>query len=128
MYTIKQIAERTNLTEHTIRYYDREGLIPFLTRTKSGIRQFSDDDLEWLNLICCLKNSGMSIHKIKEFMQLCLAGKSTFEERKALLIEHKHYIQNQIKNLENNLSIINFKIDHYKDIGIFHIDKQPVTN
>lgn len=123
MYTIKQVAQKTNLTEHTIRYYDREGLIPLLTRTNSGIRQFSEDDLEWINLICCLKNSGMPIQKIKEFMHLCLAGKSTFEERKALLEEHKAHILDQINNLENSLGIINYKIDHYQGIGIFHIDK-----
>lgn len=123
MYTIKQIAEKTNLTEHTIRYYDREGLIPLLTRTESGIRQFSENDLEWINLICCLKNSGMPIQKIKDFMYLCLKGKATFEERKVLLEEHKAHILEQMRNLENSLNIVNYKIEHYKEIGIFHIDK-----
>lgn len=123
MYTIKQVAEKTKLTEHTIRYYDRDGLIPLLTRTKSGVRQFSEDDLEWLNLICCLKNSGMPLQKIKEFMQLCLKGNQSLEERKALLERHRTQIFEQMHNLENSLNIINYKIEHYKEIGIFHIDK-----
>ena len=123
MYTIKQISEKTNLTEHTIRYYDREGLIPLITRTKSGIRQFSEDDLEWINLICCLRNSGMPLQEIKEFMQLCLKGKDSLEERRELLIRHRTRIQEQMANLENSLNIVNFKIEHYKEIGIFHIDK-----
>lgn len=123
MYSIKQIADKTKLTEHTIRYYDREGLIPLLSRSESGIRQFSDDDLEWINLICCLRNSGMSIQNIKEFMHLCLKGKQSFEERKILLEEHKAHILEQLNNLENSLTIINYKIEHYKEIGIFHIDK-----
>jgi Predicted transcriptional regulators len=124
MYTIKQIAEKTNLTEHTIRYYDREGLIPFVSRTESGIRRFSEDDLEWINLICCLRNSGMPIQEIKDFMQLCLRGEETFEERKELLMKHREHILEQMKNLENSLSIVNYKINHYKEIGIFHIDKK----
>lgn len=123
MFTIKQISEKTNLTEHTIRYYDREGLIPLITRTKSGIRQFSEDDLEWINLICCLRNSGMPLQEIKEFMQLCLKGKDSLEERRELLIRHRARIKEQMANLDNSLNIVNFKIEHYKEIGIFHIDK-----
>ena len=123
MYTIKQVAEKTNLTEHTLRYYDREGLIPLLSRSDSGIRQFSEDDMEWIGLICCLKNSGMPILKIKEFMHLCLKGQQSLEERRALLEEHREHILEQQKNLANSLNIINYKIEHYKEIGIFHIDK-----
>ena len=123
MYTIRQIADKTNLTEHTIRYYDREGLIPFLARSKSGSRQFSEDDLEWIQLVCCLRNSGMPLQEIKEFMQMCLKGKESFEERKRLLIQHKEKILNDMKNLEKSLTTIQYKIDHYKELGIFHIDK-----
>ena len=123
MFTIKQISEKTKLTEHTIRYYDREGLIPLITRTKSGIRQFSEDDLEWINLICCLRNSSMPLQEIKEFMQLCLKGKDSLEERRELLIRHRTRIQEKMANLDNSLNIVNYKIEHYKEIGIFHIDK-----
>ena len=129
MYTIKQISEKTKLTEHTLRYYDREGLIPFISRTSSGIRQFSEDDLEWIHLICCLRNSGMPLQEIKEFMQMCLQGADLLEERKALLVKHRTRILDEVKNLENSLGIINYKIDHYKEIGIFHIDKvQTASN
>ncbi len=124
MYTIRQIADKTNLTEHTIRYYDREGLIPFLARSKSGSRQFSEDDLEWIQLVCCLRNSGMPLQEIKELMQMCLKGKESFEERKRLLIQHKEKILNDMKNLEKSLTTIQYKIDHYKELGIFHIDRE----
>ncbi len=124
MYTIKQIAERTNLTEHTLRYYDREGLIPLITRTSSGIRQFSEDDLEWINLICCLRNSGMPLQEVKEFMHLCLKGKESLEERRLLLENHRARILDQMKNLDKSLHTVNYKIEHYKEIGIFHIDKR----
>lgn len=123
MYTMKEISAVTGLSEHTIRYYDREGLIPLLTRTKSGVRQFSEDDLEWIKLICCLKNSGMSLDAIKKFMHMCLGGAETCEERKALLLEHKKHILAQMEELQNSLTIVNCKIEHYKTVGTFHIDK-----
>ncbi len=114
MYTIKEISELTNLSNHTIRYYDREGLIPLLSRSPIGVRQFSKDDLEWLKLICCLKNSGMPIQKIKDFMLLCLSGPETLEERRKLLLDHKHSILDQMQSLEDNLNIVNHKIERYK--------------
>ncbi|QAA31970.1 MerR family transcriptional regulator [Clostridium manihotivorum] len=121
-YTIKQVAERTNLSDHTLRYYDREGLMPLLKRSASGIRNYSENDICWIELINCLKNSGMSLGEIKEFMNLCLKGEETCEERKEILQKHKENILNQIERLNNSLGIIDYKLDHYKQIGIFHID------
>ncbi len=124
MYTIKQISELTNLTEHTIRYYDKEGLIPYLTRTESGIRQFSEDNLEWINLVCCLRDSGMPVTEIKEFIRICLSDTDLLDDKKALLLKHRTKILADIATLENSLSIINYKIDHYKEIGIFHMEQK----
>lgn len=121
-YTIKQVAEKTNLSIYTLRYYDKEGLLPLLQRTSSGIRKFSENDIAWINLICCLKNSGMSIENLKIFMNSCLKGDETCEQRKEILEQHKQSILSQIKQLENSLNTINYKIAHYKEIGVFHID------
>lgn len=122
MYTIKEVSGRTGLSIYTLRYYDKEGLLPLVKRTPSGIRKFSDNDIAWLGLICCLKNSGMSIESIKEFMNLCLKGEETAEIRKDMLLLHKQHILQQMKELQNSLDTVNYKIDHYKEIGIFHID------
>ncbi len=121
-YTIKQVSEKTGLSIYALRYYDKEGLLPLIKRSQSGIRKFSDNDIDWLGLICCLKNSGMSIENIKEFMNLCLRGNDTVEVRKNILVNHKEHILAQMKQLESSLCTINYKIDHYKEIGIFHID------
>ncbi len=121
-YTVKDVTSKTGLSEHTIRYYDREGLFPNLERTPKGNRLFSDIDLEWIELVCCLKDSGMSIQDIKKFMLLCQEGESTLEQRKTLLLQHKKNILDQMKVLEKGLSTVNYKIEHYKEIGIFHID------
>lgn len=126
-YSIKEVSEQTGLTEHTIRYYDREGLLPLLKREKTGKRSFSDNDIQWLGLICCLKNSGMSIEKIKEFMFLCLNGEETCEQRKEMLELHKKFILEQIELLNRSLSTIEYKIEHYKEIGVFHLDATPLN-
>lgn len=123
-YSIHQVAQKLGLTPSALRYYDKEGLLPTLKRTSSGIRTFSETDLEWLGLICCLKNSGMSILDIKHFMVLCLQGGDTCEERKEVLEKHKSEIIDQMEVLRNSLCIINYKIDHFKEIGIFHIDNE----
>ncbi len=123
-YTIKQVSEKTGLSIYALRYYDKEGLLPLVKRSQSGIRKFSDNDIDWLGLICCLKNSGMSIENIKEFMNLCLQGNETVEIRRNILLKHKSNILAQMKQLENSLNTINYKIEHYKEIGIFHIDSE----
>ncbi len=123
-YSIQQAAQKLGLTPSTLRYYDKEGLLPNLKRTDSGIRIFSDTDLDWLGLICCLKNSGMPILEIKQFMNLCLLGEDTCEERREVLEKHRAEILNQMEVLKNSLNIVNYKINHYKEIGIFHIDQE----
>lgn len=126
-YTVKDVTKKTGLSEHTIRYYDREGLFPNLKRSPKGNRLFSDTDLEWIELVCCLKDSGMSIQDVKQFMLLCQEGESTLEQRKTLLLNHKKNILNQMKVLEKGLSTVDYKIDHYKEIGIFHIDHPTIS-
>src|SRR6218665_2713725 len=102
-YTIKQVGEKLNLPISTLRYYDREGLMPLLKRTESGIRKYSETDIAWLELVCCLKNTGMPLEEIKAFMELCLTGSSTSEQRKELLEQHKANIVGQMELLNRSL-------------------------
>ena len=112
--TIKQTAEKMNLTVYTLRYYEKEGLLPFVKRDQAGNRSFSESDLEWLSLICCLKNTGMPIKRIKQYIQWCLAGEETLEARKQMLMEHRQEVLKQIKELKKNLEKIDYKISHYE--------------
>lgn len=121
-YTIKQVSERTHLSASTLRFYDKEGLMPLLRRSESGIRRYTETDISWLGLVCCLKNSGMQLDMIKKFMTLCMEGSSTCEQRREILEQHKANILGQIEMLGHSLDTINYKLDHYKEIGIFHID------
>ncbi len=112
-YTIKQVSERTNLSAHVLRFYEKEGLLSNINRSKSGIRSYSEDDLEWLGLICCLKNTGMSLKQIKEFMDLSAEGKKTLKQRCDILIEHKKNVESQILEMHKHLDKVSHKIDHY---------------
>jgi DNA-binding transcriptional MerR regulator len=109
-YTIKQVSEKTKLKPHVLRYYEREGLLPFVGRSDSGIRRYSEDDLEWLGLICCLKNTGMTIKQIKDFVVLSIQGKETLKRRCDMLEEHKKDVEAQIAEMQKYLCKVEHKI------------------
>lgn len=121
-YSIKEAARKLGLTPSTLRYYDKIGLLPSLRRTPSGVRTFREEDIQWLGMICCLKNSGMPLEEIRHFMELCLQGEKSCEERRQMLQRHRETILAQIEGLQRNLAVIDHKIEHYRQIGILHID------
>lgn len=108
-YTIKEVAERTGMSAHTLRYYDKKGLLTFVRRSESGIRLFTEEDFDALYTIYCLKECGMSLSKIREFMELYNQGNETIEARGRFLEEQKIEVENQIRQLEEMLEIINYK-------------------
>ena len=112
-YTIKQVAEKTGLSPHVLRYYEGEGLLPHVQRTKSGIRRYSGEDLEWLGLICCLKNTGMTIKQIHDFVELSLLGAETLKDRCALLEAHKQSVEAHILEMNRHLEKVTYKIAYF---------------
>ncbi len=133
MYSIGQVSESFRLPVSTLRFYDKEGLFPNLER-KSGIRKFSDRDLEALHVIECLKKSGLEIRDIKQFMQWCSEGPSTYPQRLELFCRQRETIEAEIEKLNRALAMINFKCWYYEtaiaDGGEEHIkamlpDKLP---
>lgn len=112
-YTIAQASQKSNLSCYTLRYYDKEGLLPFVERSESGYREFSDGDLEWLALISCLKNTGMPIKQIKEIIELTVQGNDTLLQRQQILVEHRQTVLNQIAALHKHLDKIDCKINFY---------------
>lgn len=113
MYTINEVANICNISPHTIRFYDKEGLLPFVSRNSTGNRQFSDSDLNVIKLICCLKNTGMQVKEIRRYIDLVMQGAETSSQRKQIMIEHRKEVINQIDNLKKNLNIIDLKIALY---------------
>ena len=112
-YSISQVAKKFNLTIHTIRYYEKEGVLPFIKRTKSGIREFDQKSLDALNMIECLKKTGMSLKDIKVFQDWCAEGDSSIEKRKEMFEERKEDILGQISELQHVLKLIEFKCWYY---------------
>lgn len=112
-YTVKMVAEKTHLSPHVLRYYEKEGLLPHIERTKSGIRHYSDDDLEWLGLVCCLKNTGMSIKEIRDFVNLSSQGPETLKERCDMLRAHKKDVKHRIEEMNRHLEKVSCKIAYF---------------
>ncbi len=113
-YTIKQAAELTNLTPVTLRYYDKQGLLPFMERRESGYRMFSDGDIAMLRVIECLKKSGMSIKDIRQFSEWVLMGDDSLQERYEMFLERKRAVEAQMKDLQKTLDFINHKCWYYE--------------
>ncbi|MGP0584810.1 MerR family transcriptional regulator [Paenibacillus timonensis] len=114
-FSIHEVATKFGLTAHTLRYYDKEGLLPFIGREPSGNRIFTEKDLDWLTMICCLKDTGMPIKEIKQYADWCAKGMETLEERKAMLADHRLQVLKQMDALQQNLDLIDSKIAVYND-------------
>ncbi|PYG85834.1 DNA-binding transcriptional MerR regulator [Ruminiclostridium sufflavum DSM 19573] len=112
-YTIKLAAQKANLSPNVLRYYEKEGLLLNIKRSESGIRQYSEEDMEWLGLICCLKNTGMSIKQIRDFVNLSIQGPETLKERCEMLIAHKQDVEERIKEMNWHLEKVSHKIAYF---------------
>ncbi len=113
-YSIGEVAKKTGLTTHTLRYYEKEGLLPFVHKSSSGLRVFSDNDLGWLAMIECLKDTGMPLKGIKQYIDWFAAGDTTLPQRLQMFQTHRHHVQEQIKQYQNNLKKLDFKIKLYE--------------
>ncbi|WNS41048.1 MerR family transcriptional regulator [Paenibacillus sp. MMS20-IR301] len=116
MYTVKEAAARLNLTEHTVRFYTDKGLVPNLQRDKNNNRIFNEDAINWLTGAKNLKQCGMSIEDIKRYVDLCLKGDSTIEERYEIIQKQKALVLAQLEEAKVTAEFITRKEQHYRDI------------
>jgi MerR family transcriptional regulator, aldehyde-responsive regulator len=113
--TIAEVSKRFNLSQDTLRYYERIGLIPSVNRTKSGIRNYTEEDCRWIEFIKCMRDAGLPIEVLIEYVRLFQEGDSTFETRKELLIEQRDLLAARLKDLENTLDKLNYKVNSYEN-------------
>lgn len=113
MYTIGQISEEFGIPVSTLRYYDREGLFPELER-RSGIRRFGEREREALRVIECLKASGLEIREIRQFMQWCREGASTYPQRLGLFEARRAAVEAELARLEKTLDMLRYKCWYYE--------------
>lgn len=126
-YSIGEVAKELNLTVYTIRYYDKEGLIPFVERSESGVRLFKESDIAALNVIECLKASGMPIKEIKNFIDWCAEGDATLQHRYDMFMERKATVEAQMAELRKTMEVIEHKCLYYQtalEAGTEDIHKQ----
>lgn len=114
--TIKEAAAHTGLSAHTIRYYEREGLIPFLTRDKNNNRIFDQDALHWLELLTCLRMTGMPLAKQKEIVELTKCGDDTVSERISVLKEHQEEMYRRQEKMNRAFQKIENKLAYYEQL------------
>lgn len=112
--SIGEVSKLTNLSISKLRYYDEHGLIPFLKRTSSGLRRFDEASLDAIHMISCLKNSGMQLKEIKQFMDWCMEGDSTLGNRLAMFNQQEKNVLAQIEMLQTSLYLIKFKQWYYE--------------
>ncbi|MFI5521266.1 MerR family transcriptional regulator [Streptomyces platensis] len=114
-YTISEVAAYTGLSAHTLRWYERIGLMPHVDRTHTGQRRFSNRDLDWLDLVTKLRLTGMPVADMVRYADLVRAGDRTFPERQQLLTAHREDVRQRIAELQSTLDVLDYKIDIYAD-------------
>lgn len=116
--TIAEVSKKLNISADTLRYYERIGLIPPVPRNKSGIRDYDDNSIGWINFIKCMRKAGLPIEVLIEYVALYQIGDSTNEARKNLLMEQREELLAKINELKETLKYLNKKIERYDEIMV----------
>lgn len=114
VFTIGEMAKKLGIAASTLRYYDKEGLLPFMERSEGGIRVFKESDYEFLKIIHCLKATGMQIKDIKHFIELVLQGDESINARLEIFQKQKSEVEKQIEQLQEALETVKFKCWYYE--------------
>lgn len=134
VYTVGEMAKRVGVPASTLRYYDKEGLLPFVERSNTGIRVFNDKDYGYFKIIDCLKQSGLTIKEIREFIDLSKGGDATLEQRLALFQSRRQAVLEQMEALQKTLNILEYKCWYYtkavedgteQNVSMMPIDEIP---
>jgi DNA-binding transcriptional MerR regulator len=113
--TIKEVCEKYDITPDTLRYYERVGVIPEVHRTKGGIRDFTEDDVAWVENAICMRSAGVPVEMLIEYVRLFQEGDGTFQARRDILAEAREEIQKQLDKYQATMDRINYKISKYDE-------------
>lgn len=114
VYTVGEMAKLLSVPASTLRYYDKEGLLPFVERSSGGIRMFQDVDFEWLQIIDCMKKAGMSIKDIRSYIEMALQGDDTIDMRLQMFERQREVLKAQLSQLEHTMNIVDYKCWYYE--------------
>lgn len=115
-YSIKEVSEKVGLPTHTLRYYEQEGLLPFIKRDANGNRIFDENDLTWLELVLCLRKTGIALSELREIVELTKEGDWTIPNRKQILEKHKEKMMEKQRDLDRAFQKIDVKIEYYNQL------------
>lgn len=114
VYTVGEMAKMLGVSASTLRYYDKEGLLPFVERSFGGIRMFRDSDIEWLQVIGCMKKAGMSIRDIKQYIEMALQGDETIGLRLDMFRRQREALKAQMEELRHAMEMVEYKCWYYE--------------
>ncbi|MBQ1027603.1 MerR family transcriptional regulator [Micromonospora sp. C95] len=119
--TVSEAAQRVGLTTHTLRWYEQEGLVAPVGRDSAGRRRYTAEDVNWLLLLTRLRRTGMPVRDMRRYVELARQGDGTLGARRALFEEHRVRVLHRMAELEEDLKVLDFKIDHYRraELGEF---------
>lgn len=115
-YTIKEASQKVGMSAHTIRFYEKQGLLPSLKRNDTGYRSFTNHDIEWLDFIACLRKTDIPITELKKIMDLTLEGHHTIQKRKDILLTHKEVMLEKQRELNLAFKKIEKKLRYFDEL------------
>ena len=124
MYTIKEVADKMEVSEHTLRFWAKSGFFPFLQRDNNNIRRFSENDLDWVRIVKCLRSVGTQNKDIKRYIDLCIVGDSTIKERYQIILDTKAKALEQMEELKKQLELLDYKENFYKNLIKNHLEDE----
>ena len=116
MYTMKEACRKTGLSYETLKFYCNQGLVPNVKRDEQNRRVFDDRDIAWINSLNCLKNCGMGIKEMQEYIALCLQGQSSIPERKVILEKKRQELMQSLNRIQESIAYIDWKQQFYDDV------------
>ena len=116
LYTMMQVCKETGMTYQALKFYCNEGLVPNVKRDKNNRRVFDERDIAWISSLTCLKKCGMSIQEMKDYLALCLQGKSTIPQRKKMLAQKQEGLRETMRELQESIAYIDWKQNFYDEV------------
>ena len=127
--TIKEVCDKFNLSPDTLRYYERAGVIPEVKRTKGGIRDYSEEDVKWVENAACMRNAGVPVEMLTEYVRLFQMGNETIQARRDLLLEVQSQVQAKLDQYQATMDRLNYKISRYEEAvktGVLNWDDESI--
>ena len=112
-YLIKEVSDKLNISVYTLRYYDKEGLTPFVKKDNKGIRRYTEEDIEWVKMLISLREIDMPISNIRKYINLYVKGDETIEERRKLMRQYRQYVKRKVQDTIDNLEKVTKKLCEY---------------